>query len=216
MTLGQSASMASQMAAKGRELRRHQRVKINVLGRFMLEDRQEYPCQVIDMSPGGVAMIAPVQGRIGERVVAYLDHIGRVEGAIVRFLDGGFAVELHTSLRKRDKLANILTWLANRDQLDLPEDRRYDRFVPEHPATTIILPDGSRHECRITDVSLSGAAIHTDVRPTIGSQITLGKMRARVVRHTDEGLAVEFPTIQSRDVLEHHMVDEDTPVLPYR
>jgi hypothetical protein len=29
-------------------------VKINLTGRFMREDRQEYPCQTINMSPGGV------------------------------------------------------------------------------------------------------------------------------------------------------------------
>ena len=39
--------------------RRHQRVKVNLLGRYMLSDRQEYPCQVVNMSPGGMALIAP-------------------------------------------------------------------------------------------------------------------------------------------------------------
>ena len=34
------------------ERRRHQRVKVNLLGRYMLADRREYPCQVVDMSPG--------------------------------------------------------------------------------------------------------------------------------------------------------------------
>ena len=28
--------------------RRHQRVKVNLLGRYMLSDRQEYPCQVVN------------------------------------------------------------------------------------------------------------------------------------------------------------------------
>lgn len=50
----------------------------------MLSDRREYPCQVINMSPGGVAMLAPGLGHVGERVVAYLDHVGRVEGKITR------------------------------------------------------------------------------------------------------------------------------------
>ena len=58
------------------ERRRHQRVKISVLGRYMLENRREYPCQAVNMSPGGIALVAPVVGNPGERVVAYLDHIG--------------------------------------------------------------------------------------------------------------------------------------------
>ncbi|MFD1696751.1 PilZ domain-containing protein [Roseibium aestuarii] len=185
--------------------RRHQRVAVNILGRFMLEDRREYPCQVIDMSPGGMAMITPVSGRVGERVIAYLDHLSRVEGKISRVFDGGFAVELNNTSRKRDKIANILTWLANRDELNLPEDRRHDRFVPKNPITKMVLPDGSEHMCRIIDVSLSGAAIATDVEPEMGDSIALGKMRARVVRRIEGGIAVEFAAIQNRELLEHHI-----------
>jgi hypothetical protein len=33
------------------ERRRHQRVRVNLLGRYMLPDRREYPCQVSNMSP---------------------------------------------------------------------------------------------------------------------------------------------------------------------
>ena len=34
------------------ERRRHQRVRVNLLGRYMMTDRNEYPCQVVNMSPG--------------------------------------------------------------------------------------------------------------------------------------------------------------------
>jgi hypothetical protein len=36
------------------------------------------------MSPGGLALLAPGIGNVGDRVIAYLDHIGRVEGKITR------------------------------------------------------------------------------------------------------------------------------------
>ncbi|QDG77033.1 PilZ domain-containing protein [Labrenzia sp. PHM005] len=190
--------------------RRHQRVQVNILGRFMLENRREYPCQVIDMSPGGMAMITPVPGQVGERIVAYLDHISRVEGRISRLIDGGFAVELRNTVRKRDKIANILTWLANREELNLPEDRRHDRFVPKNQMTKMILPDGSDHVVRIFDVSLSGAAIATDILPEMGDEVTLGKMHARVVRQIEGGIAVEFAAVQSRELLEHHITTPET------
>lgn len=185
--------------------RRHQRVQVNILGRFMLEDRREYPCQVIDMSPGGMAMITPVCGRVGERIVAYLDHLSRVEGRITRLIDGGFAVELRNTIRKRDKIANVLTWLANREELDLPEDRRHERFVPKNTMTRMILPDNSEHICRIIDVSLSGAAIATDAIPEKGDVLTLGKMQARMLRKIEGGIAVEFAEVNSRELLEQHI-----------
>ncbi|MEP3671159.1 MAG: PilZ domain-containing protein [Roseibium sp.] len=210
MNAGLATEIEGSKPLQAADRRRHQRVAVNILGRFMLEDRREYPCQVVDMSPGGLAMITPVSGQVGERVVAYLDHLSRVEGKISRLIDGGFAIELRNTPRKRDKIANILTWLANRDELNLPEDRRHDRFVPKNPITKIVLPDGSEHVCRIVDVSLSDAALATDVVPEMGDSIALGKMRARVVRQIEGGIAVEFAAIQNRELLEHHITGETT------
>ncbi len=118
------------------ERRRFQRVKVHLLGRYMLPDRREFPCQVINMSPGGLALLAPGIGNVGDRVIAYLDHIGRVEGKITRIIDNGFSMTIGATARKRDKLAAQLTWLANRDILNLPEDRRHDRIVPRNPIAT--------------------------------------------------------------------------------
>ena len=74
-----------------------------------------------------------------------------------------------------------------------------------NPITKIVLADGSEHVCRLIDVSLSGAAIATDANPAIGESIALGKMRARVVRQIEGGIAVEFAAIQNRELLEHHI-----------
>ncbi len=175
---------------------RYQRVKVSILGRYMLTNRAEYPCQVLEMSPGDAVVIAPVAGVAGERVIAYLDHLGRVEGAIVELVDGGFRMELAATPRKRDKLAAQLTWLANKDLLNLPEDRRHERVVPDNRHSTVVLDDGRRYNCKIIDISLSGAAIELAVRPAMGTPVTLGRMRARVIRHFQEGVALEFVSAQ--------------------
>ena len=177
-------------------------MRVNLLGRYMLADRREFPCQVVDMSPGGMALIAPVNGKAGERVIAYIDHIGRLEGAIVRQFQNGFAMTIAATPRKRDKLASQLTWLANRHVLGLPEDRRHGRVVPRDPVTNLVLPDGYDRDCRLIDMSLSGAAVSTDQRPPIGALVTLGKTQGRVVRHLETGFAVEFTRLQHPDFLE--------------
>ncbi|WP_350334763.1 PilZ domain-containing protein [Coralliovum pocilloporae] len=187
------------------ERRRFQRVNINLLGRFMLENKREYPCQVINMSPGDAAIIAPVGGKLNEKVIAYVDHIGRIEGKIARQFDGGFAVLLNATSHKREKLAAQLTWLANRDILNLPEDRRHDRQEPKISSSRMTLSDGRQYTCRVIDVSLSGAAVSMAVKPAIGTPITLGKMRARIVRHLPDGVAVEFSSIQPMEVIESHL-----------
>jgi PilZ domain len=187
------------------EKRRFQRVRVNLLGRYMLADRREFPCQVLDMSPGGMAIIGPVSGVAGERVVAYIDHVGRLEGTIIRVLPNGFAMSIAATPRKRDKLAAQLTWLANRQILGLPEDRRHDRIVPRNPRSTMVLADGTAVICRIIDMSLSGAAVACEQRPEVGSLITLGKTPSRIVRHIEGGIAVEFTRMQHPDFLEENV-----------
>jgi hypothetical protein len=187
------------------ERRRHQRVKVNLLGRYMLADRREFPCQVVNMSPGGMALIAPVTGVTGERVIAYVDHLGRLEGKIARLFQNGFAMTISATARKRDKLAAQLTWLANRHILGLPEDRRHGRIVPRNPVGRLILPNGVNLTCRIIDVSESGAGIASDQRPPLGALVTLGKVQGRVVRHLEEGFAVEFTRLQHPDFLEENV-----------
>ena len=192
------------------ERRKHQRVKVNLLGRYMLADRREYPCQVINMSPGGILLMAPVAGQIGDRVIAYVDHLGRLEGKIARTVPNGFAMTIAATTRKRDKLAAQLTWLANRHILNLPEDRRHGRFAPRNPLARLIMPNGHNVSCRVIDLSQSGAAIamHVDQRPPVGAMVTIGKTQGRVVRHIEDGFAVEFIRLQHPDFVEDNVTGQ--------
>jgi len=189
------------------ERRRFQRVRVNLLGRYMLADRREFPCQVVNMSPGGMALVAPVAGMPGERVIAYVDHVGRLEGVIARLIDNGFAMTIAATSRKRDKLAAQLTWLANRQILNLPEDRRHGRIIPRNPMARLIMPNGVNLTCRVIDMSQSGAAIAMplDQRPEVGALITIGKTAGRVVRHLEDGFAIEFTRLQHPDFLEENI-----------
>ncbi|MCG7505156.1 PilZ domain-containing protein [Mesorhizobium retamae] len=195
-------SAAIEQAPTAAERRNFQRVRVKIYGRFMLEDRTEHSCQVIDMSPGNVALRADRVGDPGEKVIAYLDHIGRIEGVITRRLQDGFAMTVIASDRKRDKLAAQLTWLANKHELDLPEDRRHERVAPRNPMSVLQLSDGRQYPCRIIDLSLSGAAIEIDVKPAKGVQVVLGTMRGQVVRHFEEGIAIEFAVVQRPETLD--------------
>jgi PilZ domain len=194
--------------ALSQERRRHQRVKVSLLGRYMLTDRREFPCQVVDMSPGGMAVIAPVVGKTGDRVIAYVDHLGRLEGTIARLFENGFAMTIAATVRKRDKLAAQLTWLANRHILGLPEDRRHGRIVPRNPVGRLTMPNGISITCRIIDVSQSGAGIATRERPSIGALVTLGKVQGRVVRYLEDGFAIEFTRLLHGDFLEENVTGD--------
>jgi hypothetical protein len=146
--------------------------------------------------------VSPFCGSVGERVIAYIDNIGRLEGAILDTIEHGFIMSISASQRKRDKLADSLTWLANRHVLNLAEDRRHLRRTPKRSDATIVLPDGVSHSVRVIDMSLSGAAISTRLRPPLGSAVRLGRLGARVVRHFDDGIGIEFMRLMSDSTIE--------------
>jgi hypothetical protein len=174
------------------ERRRHQRVKVRLAGRFMRSDRKEFDCESIDASPGGIAFSSEAAVQPGERIVAYLNQIGRIEGKVARTFAGGFAVQMSLPVAKRDKLADQLTWLANRHSLGLPEDRRHERVAPRDRYTTLQLANGRVFTASLIDISISGAALSVDFQPSLGSRVVVGSTPAQVVRHIDCGIAVEF------------------------
>ena len=179
-----------------------QRVVVNLQGRLMLADLSEFDCKAIDMSPGDIHFQCTAFPQVGERIIAYVDHIGRLEGAVVKLVDHGFIVRLQATERKREKLAAQLTWLANKQELGLPEDRRHERIAPRSARSELGLDDGRVYPCRIIDLSMSGAAIEIEVRPAMGTPVRLGNMRGRVVRHFQEGVAVEFLSALTQESFE--------------
>ncbi len=178
-----------------------QSVEVTLFGRFMRQDKQEYPCQIQSMSSGSATLITPNIGVTGERIIAYIDHLGRIEGKILRVFQDGFAMSVNATPHKRDKLAAKITWIANRHELSLPEDRRHERIEPTRSITSIKLEDGRTYDVRIIDLSLSGAAMQMEVRPAIGTLMWLGNMRGRIIRHFDDGVAIEFAILQTQDTL---------------
>jgi hypothetical protein len=182
--------------------RAFQRVVVNLQGRLMLADLSEFECKAVDMSPGDIHFQCTAFPQVGERIIAYVDHIGRLEGNVVKLVDHGFIISLQATERKREKLAAQLTWLANKQALGLPEDRRHERIAPRSTRSELGLDDGRTYPCRIIDLSMSGAAIEIDVRPAMGTPVRLGNMRGRVVRHFQEGVAIEFASQLSSEHFE--------------
>ena len=199
-----SVEHVKEVAPVPQERRRFRRVKLSVLGRYMLEDRREFPCQTIDISPGGVGLVAPVQGQIGSRVIVYLEHIGRIEGLVVRDLENGFAMTIVAPQRKQEKLSAQLTWLINRQAFGLPEDRRHERIELANTNSVVTFKDGRRLPAIIVDCSISGAAIDCGEMIPLGTEVTVGHREARVVRHFDAGIAVEFDQPISSERFNRH------------
>ena len=193
---------SSRMSVRPVDQRRFQRIEVSLHGRYMLADRTEHECMTVDMSPGGVRLRCPVAGSPNERVIAYLETVGRVEGTIARRTPDGFAMTINATMRRRDKLAAQLTWLANRSELGLPEDRRHERRAPKNPHARLVTASGAEIMVRLIDVSLSGAALTTDLPFGKGDMILLNQTPAKVVRLFERGVAVEFTRAPAPDAFQ--------------
>ena len=182
--------------------RRFQRANVPLLGRFMRQNREEYPCQVVNVSAGGLAVKAMVTLEPHEHLVLYIDTLGRIEGKVVRTFEGGFGLQLTASGYKREKIANQLTWLVNKNKLSSIDDRQHDRFTPRNSKAKLTLEDGTVLDCAIVDISLGGAAVIVEPVPDIGQLVLLGLTRGQVVRHSGNAVSIQFAEIQDPAAIE--------------
>lgn len=178
----------------------------SLFGRFMLPDMSEHPCQVSAISIDGATFVTSRVPPPGLALVAYLEEVGRIEGTSGDALEGGFQVLFSLTGARRDRLQSRLNWLAQKQSgTSGIEDRRHARYEPRDSRSQITLPDGREYACEVVDISLSGAAIKVEVMPAVGTNLLLGKMRGRVVRYLETGIAIEFVKPLDRAQLSEHV-----------
>ena len=163
-----------------------------IFGRFMLPDMSEHPCQVVDLTGMGATFLTSFVPAKGLAIVAYLEEVGRIEAVTAGNINGGFSVVFSLTGSRLERLQHRIEWLQKRQVGQEPDGRRHSRYEPTEKTSQISLPDGRIYNCEVIDISLSGAAIKTEVMPSVGTFLMLGKMRGRVVRYLDQGVAIEF------------------------
>ena len=178
-------------ARRGQEQRRFQRVPLSLPGRYLDPVRGEFKCELVDVSPGGARIRTDVPPAVGEEIIMLFEGLGRITGEVLRAGQAGFAVSFLAGERKRDRLADAITWNYNKSRMGLEDDRGSTR-KPSRGRTTIHLKDGVCIQAEVIDVSLSGAAFACQERPRIGETVWVGDLNGKVARHIPQGVAVSF------------------------
>ncbi|WP_373504387.1 PilZ domain-containing protein [Aestuariivirga sp.] len=176
-------------------------VKQTLFGRFMLPDMSEHACQVNSITIDGATFLTTLPVPPGLTIVAYLEEVGRIEATSANPVDGGFQVTFNLTGARRDRFETRLKWLNQKETGQTIEDRRHTRYEPKEKQSQITMPDGREYACEVVDISLSGAAVKVEVMPSLGTYILLGKMRGRVVRYLESGIAIEFVKLLDRNQL---------------
>jgi hypothetical protein len=171
-----------------------------VFGRFMLPDMSEHACQVTEITPQGATFITSQAVPQGLAIVAYLEDLGRVEVVSGQAINGGFRVTFAYTGARLERLMTRIEYIQKRSD-GAPDQRRHARFEPKDKHSHMTLPDGRSYACEVMDISVSGCAIKTDVMPSIGTFLMVGRMKGRVVRYLDMGVGIEFVKQLNRDHL---------------
>jgi hypothetical protein len=200
-SLARVASMLTDAPTRGlrpaADRRRFRRAPLALAGRVLIGG-VERDCRTTDCSPGGARLMAAEMPAAGTSIVLYLDTIGRVPADVVRASDEeGFGVLFHATAHKREKIAEQLTWLWNKDRLNLEDDERRAPRYDSATALGVTLEDGRALHCEVMDFSLVGASLRTaQKRPELGAWVRVGQTYGRVSRYLDEGFAVDFQAIR--------------------
>lgn len=176
--------------ADRREYPRH---AFDLAVRYMINGVGEAAARLLDISLGGAAFACAGRPRVGDKVLAYVDALERFQGRVVRLFRGGFAVKFELGDRKRERLSRAIALRAAESRNPAYSgQRQLARRDGAGKSCACILPGGGRIDCTVVNFSVVGAYLRAPQRPPVGSMVETGKAQARVVRHTEDGFAVEF------------------------
>jgi hypothetical protein len=181
------------------EPQRDSRVIVNIAAQFSLSDRRNrrgerrvFQCRAVYLSARSVGFVSPVGVKLGERIIAHVERLGRLEGVVQRVLERGFLMSISASARECDRLAEKIEWLEKHKNHDVSERRADLRMSPANMYSRVVLPDGGSETSHILNISASGVALSSDAIPEVGTVLIVGKVVGHVVRHFDGGFAVQF------------------------
>jgi hypothetical protein len=159
-------------------------------------------CETKLVTPQLIRFSTPFPAVLDDRAFVYVESLGLMRGVISRAMGPTSEMDIQMTLNERSKLASRILWADMQAGFKGTDLRRFPRYEPANTNSSMRLPDGSILDCQIANISPTGAAIISTMRPPIDSAIILGQIHSEIRRHTDVGFAVEFQSIQDPATLE--------------
>jgi hypothetical protein len=166
-----------------------------------------FSCRTNRVSPYRMIVDVPVVGKVGDYLTSYFRDFGKLDGRISDTKPGCFLLELDVTHATRERIANKLTWLEEKQKdPEIIDLRKNPRVIPAKSHTTLTLADGGVHECFVIDMSVTGAAVSAQVELEVGTPLAIGACVGRVVRASASGVAVRFVEKQNQYELERLVI----------
>lgn len=172
--------------------RTFRRVKLAIRGKFLIPPQaDDQDCVVMDISLGGARVECADAPPVGTKVELKFDGFNQVAGVVVRSTDDGMGISFDCAIDTREQIAEKILLYLGGGRRSETRTRRHERLqVPQTRQFT--RPDGTLVDFNVYDLSLRGASLLTEIRPPVGELLGFGKSCGRVVRHLEQGIAVEF------------------------
>jgi hypothetical protein len=167
-----------------------------------------FACRTNRVSPYRMIVDVPVVGKVGDYLTSYFRDFGKLDGRISDTKPGCFLLELDVTYATRERIANKLTWLEEKqkDPDSIIDLRKNPRVIPAKSHTTLTLADGGVHECFVIDMSVTGASVSARVDLEVGTPLAIGSCVGRVVRAFASGVAVRFVEKQNQHELDRLVI----------
>jgi len=166
-----------------------------------------FACRTNRVSPYRMIVDVPVVGKVGDYLTSYFSDFGKLDGHISDTKPGCFLFELDITYATRQRIANMLVWLEQKQKdPDVADLRKAARIIPAKLHTTLTLADGAIHECFVVDMSVAGVAVSSEVRLEVGTPLAVGACVGRVVRNFPAGFAVNFVERQNQHDLQRLVI----------
>lgn len=173
---------------RGPERRRDKRRKATLPGHVVHTGKgDDAPCILLDISPGGAAIICSPDFSPGDEVALSFEQLGKFQGTVVTGSGGRVSIKFDQNPRARRIVMEKIARFSQR-HFKRPAAPAIRETVPSR----FIWSDGRVSDCNIENISLTEASLRTPARPPMNDIIRIGLSSARVVSHHERGIAVEF------------------------
>lgn len=166
-------------------------IEVIMRGRVLLPNGIEHACDVRCRAVEQMVLVLPADVEPGTRLVCHVEDLGIVEGLAGITVQGDVDLRVEATPRHLSRLASRLDW-HRRMASGQVDQRGSGRIVPTVTEVCVRLSCGSEMTGTLIDLSAGGAALRLPIRPEIGAAVVVGRRRAMVVRHTEEGVAIRF------------------------
>jgi hypothetical protein len=197
MSLARAMDMLREEQLRPAEKRRYRRMPIELSGRLQDANGGEFDCRTLNLSPGDARVATSARMLVGDKILLYLNGLGRIEADVRRAIPelSAYGVRFNITRHKLERHVDIIMGLLYPWARDA-DSRRFPREAAGG-AVDVVLQSGRTITGQVVDMSLVGISVLSPEKPPlVGESVSVSGRIGRVARYFEGGFAIDLrPTV---------------------